>query len=136
MVIDEGTGVVEWGYAFGQTTVYTIRARATNVIGSYDVTWTVEVPLSYTASVTQTAPSGVIPFPQNIRITGSIQFASGASPRFVPIDIKVTSVASSRETVLSALSNPLMLNTFEATYHPRADDVGNFSVVRKLISCA
>ena len=130
MVIVQGTGLVQWGYAFGQTTVYTITARATNVIGSHDVTWTVEVPLSYSVHVTGTEPSGVIPFPRNILITGSIQFASGATTRVVPVDVKVTSLATGRETFLSAFSNPLTLNTFKTTYYPRPDDVGNFSVVR------
>ena len=130
MTIDEGSGLVEWSYAVGFATIYTIHARASNIIGSFDVTWTVEVPLSYSAQVSSTDPSGVIPSPRNIRITGSIAFVPGASPRVVPIDVKVTSLATNRVQILSVLSTPLDFHTFVTTYYPRPDDVGNFSVVR------
>ena len=129
MTIDEGSGLVEWRHAFSHATAHTIRAQASNIIGRVDVTWSIEVPLSYSAQVSSIDPSGVIPSPHAIRITGSIAFVPGASPRVVPIDVKVTSLATNRVKFLSALSNPLDLNSFNIMYYPRPDDVGNFSVV-------
>ena len=130
MTIDESSGLVEWCHAFGLASVHTIRAQASNIIGRVDVTWTIEVPLSYSAQVSSTDPSGVIPSPHTISITGSIAFVPGASPRVVPIDVKVTSLATNRVNILSVLTTPLDFHTFFTTYYPRADDVGNFSVVR------
>ena len=130
MTIDEGSGLVEWSHAVGLATVYTIHARASNIIGRVDVTWTIEVPLSYSSQVTSTDPSGVMQSPRSIRITGSIAFVLGASPRVVPVDVKVTSLATNRVTILPALSIPPNFDIFQITYYPRPDDVANFSVVR------
>ena len=130
MTIDEGSGFVEWSDAVGVATVHTIRAQASNAVGSFDVTWTVEVPLSYSAQVTSTDPSGVIPSPRIIRITGSIAFSPGVSPRVVPVNVKVTSLITNQITLLHAVSSRMNMNTFQINYYPRADDVGNFSVVR------
>ena len=129
MTIDESSGLVEWCHAFGLASVHTIRAQASNIIGRVDFTWIIEVPLSYTAQVSSINPSGVIPSPLTISISGSIAFIPGASPRVVPIDVKVTSQTTNRVKFLSALSNPLDLNSFNTMYYPRPDDVGNFSVV-------
>ena len=130
MTIIQGSGLVEWSDAVGVATVYTIRAQASNIIGSFDVTWTIAVPLSYSAQVTSTDPSGVIPSPHGILITGSIAFVLGASPRVVPVDVKVTSLATNRVTILYAISTPSNFDIFQITYYPRPDDVANFSVVR------
>ena len=130
MTIIQSSGLVEWNDAVGVTTAYTIRARASNIIGSFDVTWTIAVPLSYSAQVTSTDPSGVIPSPRGIIISGSIAFIPGTSPRVVPVDVKVTSLATNRVTILYAISTPSNFDIFQITYYPRPDDVANFSVVR------
>ena len=130
MTITEGGGLVQWSHAIGLATAYTIHARASNIIGRVDVTWTIEVPLSYSSQVTCTDPSGVMQSPRSIRITGSIAFVPGAFPRVVPVDVKVTSLATNRVTILPALSILPNFDIFRVTYYPRPDDIANFSVVR------
>ena len=129
MIIDELSGLVQWTGAHGLDTVYTIRARAANIISSYDVTWTIEILLSYSVVVTGIVPNGIIPSPRSITITGNVEFVQGASPTVVPVHVKVTSLATNHVKTISVLSNRQQLNSFEATYHPRPNDVGNFSVV-------
>ena len=88
MTINVGTGLVEWSYAEASTALYEIRAQASNIIGSYQVTWSIMVPRSYSVVVSRVEPSGRFPVPKPIKIYGDIVFANGSSLRTVPVDVR------------------------------------------------
>lgn len=85
--VNERTGLVTWTYTYGSSTAYEIQVRASNIIGQHAVSWSLQVPLSYSAGVDKLEPSGVLPAPRFVRISGHVVFNNQLSPRVVPVNV-------------------------------------------------
>ena len=88
MVLNSGTGLVEWDFTQASLTPYEITVKATNIIGSQTVTWNLMVPMSYSAEVSAVVPNGVLPEAQVVTLSGLVNFFNGSMPRVVPVDIR------------------------------------------------
>ena len=88
MVLNSGTGLVEWDFTQASLTPYEISVKATNIIGSQTVTWNLMVPMSYSAEVSAVVPNGVLPEAQVVTLSGLVNFFNGSMPRVVPVDIR------------------------------------------------
>ncbi|KAL3847722.1 hypothetical protein ACJMK2_018618 [Sinanodonta woodiana] len=128
MTINERNGLVEWQRTLAGSLPYQITAKATNIIGSHSITWSIMVPRSYSALATSTEPSGILPVPKPVLILGVVHFANESKPRVVPVDVRVRSLSTGRLSVISELTNPLQPTSWTATYYPRPDDAGTFEV--------
>ncbi|KAL3847724.1 hypothetical protein ACJMK2_018620 [Sinanodonta woodiana] len=128
MTINERNGLVEWQRTLAGSSPYQITAKATNIIGSHSIKWSIMVPRSYSAQATSTEPSGILPVPKPVSILGVVNFANGSTPRVVPVDVRVRSLSTGRSSVISELTNPLQPTSWTATYYPRPDDAGTFEV--------
>ncbi|XP_053379664.1 uncharacterized protein LOC128548542 isoform X2 [Mercenaria mercenaria] len=131
MTVDEKTGLVGWSNAFAKSDKYQIDVRVSNIIGEDTVTWSLSVPLSYTAFVQYIEPSGIFPAPRSVKVFGKIDFLRDEAARTVSVEVIVTSRRSKHVTILKAVSDQSPPDTFMTIYYPRPDDAGLFSVTAR-----
>ena len=88
MFINVENGSIEWHFAVAREQVYGITVRASNMIGWQNVILNLTVPSSYTVSLLRVQPTGILPVPKPITISGSVKFLNESEQRVVPVDIR------------------------------------------------
>jgi hypothetical protein len=88
MVLDENLGLITWKHASAKSSVYTVEAKAANLVGKDSVTWNISVPLSYTVFIDKLDQlEGSLPVPKPVTIYGTVAFVNEDVARVVPIDV-------------------------------------------------
>ncbi|XP_048249483.1 uncharacterized protein LOC124117067 [Haliotis rufescens] len=127
MTIDQKTGLIFWERTVARVQPYIINARASNRVGRSEVQWSLTVQLSYNITIEEVAPSGVLPVPKNIQISGMVTYFSGTAQSLIAfVDVKVRN--KGRITTISIVTSPRNRERFEAVYFPKAGDSGQFEV--------
>ncbi|KAL5014473.1 hypothetical protein ScPMuIL_008743 [Solemya velum] len=87
LTVDQRNGEAVWEGTIAASDAYVIKVRASNLIGQDSVTWSLSVPLSYNATITQIQPSGVLKLPQPVKIFGQMNSFDGNNNRVVYVDV-------------------------------------------------
>ena len=94
LIINSGTGLVQWDFTQASLVPYKISVQASNIIGSNTVTWELSVLISYSAKVSDVQPNGILPKAKVVTISGLVEFFNGSLPRVVPVDIRYVTTST------------------------------------------
>nr|XP_006822956.1 PREDICTED: uncharacterized protein LOC100371179 [Saccoglossus kowalevskii] len=129
MIIDKRTGMVTWSRASANIAPQQVTASCSNIIGSDSVTWTVNVPLSYNATVDYISVLDVLPYTQQVTISGYITFLD-ADEYFmrgtIPVDVKI--LGPNNMQVIRTTTDLISVGYFQAVYYPVPSEYGHFAV--------
>ncbi|KAL5014467.1 hypothetical protein ScPMuIL_008737 [Solemya velum] len=126
LTVDQRNGEAVWEGTIAASDPYVIKVRASNLIGQDSVTWSLSVPLSYSATIIKIQPSGVLNLPQPVEIFGQINSFDGNNNRVVFVDVIVYNKV--RKSVLPTFTSVWTQGQFKTTYYPQPDDSGLFRV--------
>ncbi|XP_048249484.1 uncharacterized protein LOC124117058 [Haliotis rufescens] len=127
MAIDLKTGLIFWERSVASVQPYIINARASNRVGRSEVQWSLTVQLSYNITIEEVTPSGVLPYPKTIQISGMVTYFAETSQSLIAfVDVKVRNKGTI--TKISIVTSTRNRERIEAMYFPKAGDSGQFEV--------